>query len=240
MFGKLYIAMPLHSRTIPTPPPHHSTPPPLHHHPTPPQTTPHHTNMDELSNYLFHLNFLTRPWSGSIFGVLFAAAQSVSEHQLAKFVCLFVWWAGIRSLQTNSPVALAIAVFFLGWSEYQLRGILYQNDYGWYGNLKDNNNNISLLQLYTCLIHFCKRCVSNGSLEKGTFWESWLRGGDKFDNRGFLIHSGKMPSRFGKKCQKKRKYGWIFRSTFPFSTFFYGEVSSKSEEYFIWMTMCGM
>ena len=57
--------------------------------------------------------FVTKPWSGSICGVLCAAAQSVSKYQLAKFVCLFVWWAGIRSLRTNSPVAVAITVIFL-------------------------------------------------------------------------------------------------------------------------------
>ena len=102
---------PLH--TTPTPPPptttHHQP-----HHPTPPYTTQIWMNNQIIfSIYIF----VTRPWSGSICGVLCAAAQSVSEYQLAEFVCLFVLWAGIRSLQTNSPVAVAIAVIFFGWIE---------------------------------------------------------------------------------------------------------------------------
>ena len=43
-------------------------------------------------------------------------AESVllfADYQIAESVCLGWWWAGIRSLQTNSLLSVAVSTFFL-------------------------------------------------------------------------------------------------------------------------------
>ena len=88
--------MPLHSRTIPTPPPHHSTPPPLHHHPTPTHTTPNHPTPHKYGwiiklSFLFKFSNQTMVWFHSW---CFVCCCSVSHWVPISWICLFVCVVG--------------------------------------------------------------------------------------------------------------------------------------------------